>query len=101
MKTLTATTKIKSTSRNLRCWIEGKKLTEAGFIWRMPYQRTIKNGVITLTLGGEGKLKVAGRMRGEKEIPIIDISLSPTAMEGFKAGQTVEVTYTAGRIVIK
>ena len=99
MKTLTSTTKVKQTSRNLRIWIEGKKLTEAGFIWHMPYMRTIKDGKITLILGGEGKLKVAGRNRNGKELPIIDISIAE--LEGFTAGQELTVTYTAGRIVIK
>lgn len=95
----TAKTKVKQTSRNLRIWIEGKRLSEAGFNWKKPYQRKMEAGKITLTLGGNGPLKVAGRMRGEKEIPIIDISIAN--MEGFTAGQELTVTYTTGKIVIK
>ena len=96
---LTAKTKVKQTARNLRIWIEGAKLTEAGFTWHTPYQRKMETGKITLTLGGTGPLKTAGRLRGEKEIPIIDISIAN--MEGFTAGQELTVTYTTGKIVIK
>ena len=99
MDTLTSKTKVKQTKRNLRIWIEGQKLTAAGFTWHMPYMRTIKNGKITLTLGGESNLKVAGRNRSGKELPIIDISIAE--LEGFTAGQELTVTYTSGRIVIQ
>ena len=99
MKTLTSTTKVKQTKRNLRVWIEGKKLTEAGFNWHTVYSRKIEDGTITLTLGGESKLKVAGRNRNGKELPIIDISIAE--LEGFTADQELTVTYTSGRIVIK
>lgn len=99
MKTLTSTTKVKQTSRNLRIWIEGQRLAKAGFNWHVKYSRTIANGVITLKVDPNGTLKTAGRKRGDKELPIIDISIAE--LEGFTAGQELTVTYTPNRIVIK
>ena len=98
MDTITGTTVVKQTKRNLRIWIEGSRLEKAGFTWHTPYLRTMEPGKITLTLG-DSPLKVAGRKRGEKEIPIIDISLAN--MEGFTAGETVTTTFTPGKIVIQ
>ena len=99
MKTLTSKTRVKRTSRNLRIWIEGQRLAKAGFTWHTVYSRKIEDGKITLTLGGDSNLKVAGRNRNGKELPIIDISIAE--LKGFTADQELEVTYTSGRIVIK
>ena len=99
METLTTNTYVKQTKRNLRIWIEGSKLGKAGFNWHTKYTRSIANGVITLTVDTNGTLKTAGRKRGDKEIPIIDISLS--SMEGFDVGQQVIATFTDNTIVIK
>ena len=94
----TSTTIVKQTTRKLRIWIEGNRLSACGFKWHKRYTRTITKGVITLKLDDNGPLKVAGRKRGEKELPIIDISL--TEIEGFKAGQTVTVTYHSDNSLI-
>ena len=99
MKALTTNTYVKQTKRNLRVWIEGSKLAKAGFNWHTTYSRTIENGVITLRVDANGSLKTAGRKRGEKEIPIIDISLAE--MQGFNVGQQVIATFTENKIVIK
>ena len=99
MKTLSTNTIVKQTKRNLRIWIEGQKLAKAGFNWHVKYSRTINAGVITLKIDPTGSLKTAGRKRGEKEIPIIDISIAE--LEGFTAGQEVTATFTANKIVIK
>ena len=103
MKAKVKTTKVKQTARNLRIWIEGRMLTEAGFTWHTPYNRKMEVGKITLTIASDVSptrgLQVAGRMRGDKEIPIIDISIAN--MEGFTADQELTVTYTDGKIVIK
>ena len=99
MKTLKSNTKVKQTRRNLRIWIEGAKLAKAGFNWHTPYTRKIENGVITMRVNAEGKLKTAGRNRNGNELPIIDISI--TEIEGFTAGQICEVTYTENKIVIR
>lgn len=92
-------TVVKQTARNLRIWIEGSKLTESGFSWHTKYSRSIENGVITLKVDSSGLLKTAGRKRGEREIPIIDISLA--TLDGFTAGQEVVATFTLNKIVIK
>lgn len=95
----TGKTFVKPTARGVRVWIEGGKPGQAGFKWKLRYTRTIENGVITLTIDKDGPLKVAGRMRGDKELSIIDISASE--LPGFKVGQELVVEYFKNRIVIK
>lgn len=93
------TTTVKQTKRNLRVWIEGKKLSDSGFFWKVKYNRTIKNGVITFTVDKDGAFTTSGRNRGTREIAILDTSLQQ--LDGFTAGQEVTATFTANKIVIK
>ncbi len=64
---------VKPTSRGQRVWLEDSpnnpRLSTAGFNMGSRYTRTISDGVITLVLDPDGKLKVSG-----KKLPIIDIS---------------------------
>lgn len=90
---------VKATKRGIRIWLEGKKLTVAGFHWHTTYTRTITSGRIDLTLVDGGELTTAGRLRNGKELPIIDISASQ--LDGFPAGTMLDVTYYQGTIIIK
>ena len=103
---ITTDTYIKPTSRGVRMWLEGRKLSDAGFTFKgknhpnpTMYSRTIANGVITMKLDSEGTLKVAGRMRNGKPMSIIDMGMA--SIEGFEVGQQVTATFTQGKIVIK
>ena len=92
-------TQVRPTNRGIRIWQEGKNLADVGFTRYTTYTRTYKDGVITMKVDAEGSLKVAGRQRAGKDIPIIDISSA--ALEGFVAGQDITITYTSNKIVIK
>ena len=90
---------VKPTSRGVRIWLEGGFPAKAGFNRYQPYTREITNGRIVMKLDPDGELKVAGRVRGGKDLPIIDISA--VSIEGFTAGQDLEVHYSEGQIVIE
>ncbi len=92
-------TEVRPTNRGIRIWQEGKNLTDFGFTRYRRYTRTYKDGVITMKIDADGSLKVAGRERAGREIPIIDISSS--SIEGFVAGQEITITYSQDKIVIK
>lgn len=82
-----------------RIWLEGARLTKAGFTWQTKYQLAIGKDSINLTLGLEDNRKVAGRMRNDKAIPIID--LCSNEITGFCQGcEQVEVTVNNGHILI-
>ena len=68
-------THVKQTSRGFRIWIEGSKLSEAGFVpnarFNIRYNPTEKR--IELALHPEGKRKVSNSQRNGQDRPIIDI----------------------------
>jgi len=78
-----------------RIWLEGKKLADIGFVRYASY-RTLVNyqtKMIVLTLDEKGDRKVAGRKRGEKEIPILDFS-NDTVTKLFKGATRVKATFS-------
>lgn len=82
-----------------RVWIEGNRLVEAGFKVGARYHRTtsgVTGDGITLRLAPDGKYKVSGK--GEK--PIIDIT-GEAVRKTFPTGDTVDVIYSPGVIVIR
>ena len=89
---------VKPTSRGQRVWLEdtpnNPRLSTAGFNMGARYTRTITNGVITLALNPDGKLKVSG-----KKLPIIDISSKNIA--GFSDNTELVVEYANLTITIK
>ena len=68
-------TQVKQTSRGFRLWIEGSKLSSAGFHpnarFNMHFNEAEKR--LELALHPEGKRKVSNSKRGGKDRPIIDI----------------------------
>ena len=68
-------TQVKQTTRGHRVWIEGSKLSSAGFHpntrFNMHYNEFDK--LLELTVHPEGKRKVSNSKRGGKDRPIIDI----------------------------
>ena len=78
--------KVRGTSRGVRLWIEGDRLSSA-FAPTKRFNRTIEDGVITLTADAEGKYKVTNK----KGAPAIDISAK--FILGFPCGSDVLVTF--------
>ena len=91
--------KVRKTARGIRLWIEGDRLSNAGFNRGVKYTRTISHGVILLTLDIDGSKKVSGKTKSGKDHSIIDITASKP-FDGFEIGQNVEVTYTQNSIVM-
>lgn len=79
-----------------RIWLEGRRLTAAGFTPGRRYAQVYNTNTMTLTLaaGTAGDRKVSGK--GDK--PIID--LSGTGCGLFETGDAVLVTYRPGVILI-
>ena len=77
-----------------RVWIEGDRLSTAGFAVGVRYRREIAPGQIKLTLDVQGVFKVSGK--GSK--PIIDIT-GKAVIQTF-TGTHVLVTYQPGVITV-
>ena len=95
----TGKTAVKPTKRGGRVWVEGGKVARAGFNWGTRYTRTIENGIITMKVDPNGPLKTAGRNKGGKELPIIDISME--SFDGLPVNTKLVVEYYNGLIIIK
>jgi len=79
-----------------RVWIEGKRLTEAGFKVGARYTKKFNRVTIVLTLDSEGPLKVSSRGL----VPIIDLS-GKKIREFFEDSDEVQVTFKQGVITYK
>lgn len=81
-----------------RIWIEGKRLSAVGFTRGTLFNKDFNylNGVLTLTVSEDGKAKVSGK----GDHPLIDMTGKKVAAF-FVGNTTVDVEYTAGKIVIK
>ena len=94
----TSTTTAKATARAVRLWIEGAKLTAAGFTPDTAYNVMVRDTTITLLVSGMGERRVTKAMRNGKPRPIIDLHSKEVA-EIFPAGTKVRVEYHPNRIV--
>lgn len=86
---------VRANKGRARIWIEGARLTSAGFTHHATYNVTAANSATILTLAKDGKRKVSGAPAR----PIIDLcgrSCSP-----FETGDDVEITYQNGTIIIE
>ena len=82
-----------------RIWLEGARLAKAGFNWNVQYSTHFDNLSIKLVIDAEGDRKVAGRMRNNKEIPILDLC-SAGITKFAKGYESVQVIVSNGVIVI-
>ena len=83
-----------------RVWLEGKRLADNGWTWGQPYTQDNKDDCVVLKLTSDGDKKVAGRNRGAKEIPIID--LAGQYLDKFLDGaEKAEIHVTTTRITIR
>jgi hypothetical protein len=69
IQAITETT-VRKTNRGFQIWIEGQKLTNAGFPIASRYDLTMTQGQIVITSNPDGKKKVS---RGGIDRPIIDL----------------------------
>ena len=85
-------------NRGRRIWIEGPRLERAGFhSKRTTYNKSIDNGVITLTVDSTAKARVSGK----GDHPVIDLR-SKAIEKMYPQGQidSVLVEYSTNQIII-
>lgn len=86
---------VRANRERARIWIEGGRLTRAGFIHGARFDVNQKGRKLVLSLAGDdGARKVSGT--GDR--PIID--LVGKSCEPFATGDSVAITYREGSIVI-
>ncbi len=94
----TATTTAKATARAVRIWIEGAKLTAAGFAPDTSYNVMVRDTTITLLVSDIGERRVTKATRNGKARPIIDLHSKEVAAV-FPAGTKVRVEYHPNQII--
>lgn len=91
-------TTVKAHKKGARLWIEGSKLTTAGFTRGSRYNRVFSGDSIELISHPTGDFKVSGRERNGTDIPIIDMALGK--FEQFPDGTRIRVVFVQGKIFI-
>ncbi len=86
---------VRANKGRARIWIEGARLSAAGFTHHATYNVTSANSATILTLASDGKRKVSGAAAR----PIIDLCGKSCAP--FETGDDVSITYQQGTIVIE
>ena len=96
----TSTTTAKATARAVRLWIEGAKLTAAGFTPDTAYviNSRIRADALVLIVDANGDRRVTKATRNGKPRPIIDLHSKEVA-EIFPAGTKVRVEYHPNQII--
>ena len=96
----TSTTTAKATARAVRLWIEGAKLTAAGFTPDTAYYvfSQLRDGALVLMIDTDGDRRVTKAMRNGKPRPIIDLHSKEVA-ETFPAGTKVRIEYLPNKII--
>jgi hypothetical protein len=98
----TSTTTAKATARAVRIWIEGAKLTAAGFNPDTTYKLWERNITsqrrIILIVSNNGERRVTKATRNGNARPIIDLHSKEVA-EIFPAGTKVRVEYHPNKII--
>ena len=96
----TATTTAKATARAVRIWIEGAKLTAAGFTPDTAYYvfSQLRDDALVLMIDTDGDRRVTKATRNGKARPIIDLHSKEVA-KMFPAGTKVRVAYHPNKII--
>lgn len=96
----TATTTAKATARAVRIWIEGAKLTAAGFTPDTAYviNSRLRADALVLMVDSNGDRRVTKATRNGKARPIIDLHSKDVAAM-FPAGTKVRVAYHPNQII--
>ena len=96
----TSTTTAKATARAVRLWIEGAKLTAAGFTPDTAYfiNSRLRADALVLIVDANGDRRVTKATRNGKARPIIDLHSKDVAVM-FPAGTKVRVEYHQNQII--
>ena len=86
---------VRANKGRARIWIEGARLSAAGFTHHATYNVMATGNIIGLVLAADGKRKVSGAAAR----PIIDLCGKSCAP--FETGDDVSITYQQGTIVIE
>jgi len=82
-----------------RLWIEGAKLAAAGFARGARYAIAFADGSMTLSLDPAGPRAVCGKLRNNRDIPVLDIALKELE-DQFGTGTRVRVVFMNSRITV-
>mgnify|MGYP001273370718 CR=1 FL=1 len=95
-------TTCKQTARGIRIWLEGAKLTNAGFAPDTPYSTTYDADAkcITLRVDSTSKKRVTNGSRNGQPRPIIDL-MNKSVASVFSGGTQVRATFGANVITIR
>jgi len=85
---------VRANKGRARIWLEGKRLTAAGFAVGSRFNIEVIEGALVLRLDASGSRRVSGK--GER--PIID--LSGRSCEPFTTGDPVQVDYIAEHSIV-
>lgn len=83
----------------VRIWIEGRRLTRAGIKAGDAFEVESRSQSITMRFKPEGTHTVSRRIRGDTELPIIDVR-GRQLLEAFKADDRVRIIVRANEIEI-
>ena len=97
---ITAKTTARQTARAVRIWIEGAKLTAAGFTPDTAYviNSRLRADALVLIVDANGDRRVTKATRNGKARPIIDLHSKDVAAM-FPAGTKVRVEYHPNQII--
>ena len=85
---------VRANKGRARIWLEGKRLTAAGFAAGARFSPEVIEGALVLRLNPNGSRKVSGK--GER--PIID--MSGGSCDPFITGDAVQVDYIADHSIV-
>ncbi|WP_196160860.1 DNA cytosine methyltransferase [Reinekea sp. G2M2-21] len=80
-------------------WLEGRCLEEHSFVVGKRYDRTIEEGVMTLTLSDVGRYVVSKKKVGGKEVPVLDI-VNKQLTEAFENTVAIQIAYKGDSITV-
>ena len=92
-------TKIGTNRKTPRLWIEGVKLSAAGFRRGERYDVCLDGNVLTINRTAAGRRVVSGRDRNGTDIPIIDLEMRGL-LHGFNPESRVRVLFSEGTISV-
>lgn len=84
-----------------RIWLEGRRLLRAGFFPAARYEISLDESTrtITLSLAANGERLVSRKMRGDVELPVIDIA-NGKLLDTFDGLESVKIRFEDGAVII-
>jgi len=99
-KLTTATTTVKKTDRSRRIWIEGKKLTNSGFVKGSRFFLRHRKNELQLELDDDGDREITSVFRQGVERPVLKLDTQIIG-QVFEVGDEVEATFYEHGIVFR